>query len=386
MKKALVLCTGAFHTDGGIAAVNRLMIKAITDKGFSLDVFSLLEVDPTIDTRYLPPGAEVHYRGFAGHKIPFSLAAWRAIFLSSYAYVFVDHVNLASLLSPFTWLNRCKYVVWLCGIEVFPPNPDREGRLGLMGAWQRLAISEYTRQIVIDRFPKLPVDVCELALDPVRHPNISFQSPLSNSATPPITLEAVDGSTSDLADQVILHVGRMVLSNDRYKGQESLIRSFPLIRQQFPHAQLVLVGQGENMGQIRALAEALPAADQGGVFMPGLIADRLLDQIYRRCYVFAMPSIGEGFGLVYLEAMSRAKPCLGGKTEATPLVVREDVTGLLVDNPRSAEQVAQKLAWLLAHPQAARNMGQAGYELVQSNYLYSNFKQRFWHAVLPDLT
>jgi glycosyltransferase involved in cell wall biosynthesis len=79
--------------------------------------------------------------------------------------------------------------------------------------------------------------------------------------------------------------------------------------------------------------------------------------------------------------MSRGKPCLGGRINATPYVIRDGVTGLLVDDPRSAKQVAEKILWLMAHPQQARDMGRAGYELVRSYYLFPNFKQRFWQAL-----
>ncbi len=95
-----------------------------------------------------------------------------------------------------------------------------------------------------------------------------------------------------------------------------------------------------------------------------------------------MPSIGEGFGLVYLEAMMRAKACLGGRVDATPYVVRDGVTGLLVEDPKSPDQVAGALNWFLSHPDETHQMGLTGYELVNSYYLFPNFQERFWNAIL----
>jgi glycosyltransferase involved in cell wall biosynthesis len=382
MKKALLICTGAYHTDGGIAAVNRLTIKAIVDYGYPLDIFCLLEQDTTLDARYLPLGAQIQYRVFGGNKYWFTLAVWWTILHNSYAYVFVDHINLASMLSPLVWLKWCNYVVWLCGIEVFPPHPDREGRYGVMNAWKRLAISEFTRQNVADRFPNLSIKVCDLSLDPVRHTNY-LESAMSSSSTSDIVLQALDGSHIPLAERVILHVGRMT-SHQRYKGQESLIRAFPMIYRQDAGVQLVLVGQGDDMPRLKGISQTLPSEMQNHIFFPGYVPDDLLDLIYKKCYVFAMPSIGEGFGLVYLEAMMRGKPCLGGRVDATPCVVRDGLTGLLVENPKSSEQVAQALNWFLSHPEETHRMGLAGYDLVQSHYLFPHFQERFWNAIIGN--
>lgn len=381
INKCLLIITGAFHTDGGIAAVNRLTIKALADKGYPLDILSLIEKDASVDPRYLPQGAQVRWRGFAGNKVSFTLAVWREVLWNAYAHVFVDHVNLASILYPLAWLRRGRYIVWLCGIDVFPPRPDWQGRLGLRGARRGLAISEFTFQSVTSRFPDVDVKVCDLSLDPVRHASLTGpQAPASGGA---VSLQALDGSQSELGSGVILHVGRMV-PGERYKGQESLIRAFPLVCERHPHAQLVLAGQGSDMPRLKALAGSLSSAVQARIFFPGFVPDDLLDHIYRLSYVFAMPSIGEGFGLVYLEAMSRGKACLGGRVDATPYVIRDGVTGLLVDDPRSPQQVASALNWFISHPEETREMGQKGFELVQSYYLFPHFQERLWKAVLQE--
>jgi phosphatidylinositol alpha-1,6-mannosyltransferase len=374
----LIVITGAFHTDGGIAAVNRLMIKAIADKGYSIDIISLFEKNSALGSDYIPAEAVTHFQGFEGNKYLFTLAVWRAVLQYSYAYIFVDHINIASILFPFTWLRSTSYIVWLCGIEVFPPRPDLQGKLGLHGARKCLAISEFTYQSVTSRFPKLSVEVCDLSLDPVRHNVDESQEQKFDRS---ISLRAMDGSQSYLGSRVILHVGRMV-SGDRYKGQDSLIRAIPLIYDQFPDVQLVLAGQGDDMLRLKSMVKDLPTTLQARIFFPGYVPDDLLRRIYQGCYVFAMPSIGEGFGLVYLEAMVHAKACLGGNVDATPYMVRDGVTGLLVDDPRSHEQVASGLTWFLSHPNETQEMGQKAAELVRSYYLYPHFQQRFWKAVL----
>lgn len=377
--RCLMPVTGMFSSDGGIAAVNRLALYALSEAGWDVDVMALSEKASSADMQYVSHGA-VTYRTFGNNKLAFALAVWRALLQSRYDLVLTDHVNVASVLTLPRLVARVQYVVWLCGIEVFPPRPDLEGRLGLRHAWKRLAISEYTRSSVAVRFPDLAIQVCELALDPVRHNFVPIESELLSSRRR-VTIEAVDGSLQALGERVILHVGRMAVS-ERYKGQDVLLRAMPHVLSRHPDAQLVLVGRGDDRGRLLAMAHDLPAKARTQVFMPGQVDDELLSRLYDACYVFAMPSTGEGFGLVYLEAMSRGKPCLGGQVDATPFVVRDGTTGLLVKNPQSVEQVTDGLASLLSDPKGASRMGQAGYELVQSYYLIEHFRERFWQALL----
>jgi glycosyltransferase involved in cell wall biosynthesis len=375
MKKCLLLLTGAFDSDGGIAALNRLTIAALAER-YALELLVLAEREPKLDPRYLPDPSSVHARAFAGNKWKFVLSAWRALLIRNYDLVLVDHVNLASALAPWARLGLVKYAVWLCGMEVFPPRPDLEGRLGLQNASRRIAISAYTRQSVISRFPDLKIEICDLALDPARHVPLGSLEEEAEA----VELESMDGSRLRLNRRVILHVGRMS-TFERFKGQEILLDAFPLIHKKYPDAQLALAGKGDDLERLRGRALSLPNEFHSSIFMPGYVADDLLERLYRSCYLFAMPSLGEGFGLVYLEAMSRGKPCIGARADATPCVIRDRETGLLVDDPRSPEEVAGTILWLFDHPDEAKQMGRAGYELVRSHYLFPHFKERFWKAL-----
>jgi glycosyltransferase involved in cell wall biosynthesis len=194
-------------------------------------------------------------------------------------------------------------------------------------------------------------------------------------------MEAVDGSQQVLRERLILHVGRMAV-RERYKGQDVLLQAMPGLLQDHPDTQLVLAGRGDDRERLLAMARDLPAEAQRRIFMPGYVEDEILGQLYQACNLFAMPSHGEGFGLVYLEAMSRGKPCLGARVDAAPYVIRDGITGLLVENPLSVEQVTRGLHYLLSDPERGLRLGQAGYDLVQSHYLFEHFCERFYKALL----
>ncbi len=162
LRRSLMMVTGIFQSAGGLAAVNRLVIHALGKAGYQIDLYVLNEIDSEPDTRYIDP-AIVACRGFQGNKPAYALAVWWSVLKTRYDLIIVDHVNVASVLAPLSMLGIGHYVVWLCGVEVFPPRPDFEGRIGLKHAWRRLAISDFTRQSVQTGFSDLPIEVCELS-------------------------------------------------------------------------------------------------------------------------------------------------------------------------------------------------------------------------------
>ena len=245
-------------------------------------------------------------------------------------------------------------------------------RLALCHARKRLAISPTTRAQVLERFPDLSVDVCELALDP------KIACPPSATGRAPMRMHAASGLEKTLAAQVILCVGRM-WSNQRHKGQDALIAAMPEILKAFPAAQLVLAGSGDLLEELNNKAKKYGVADS--VFLPGFVSDDMLSQLYEQCFVFAMPSKGEGFGLVYLEAMNWSKPCIGGKLDAAKDVIVEGKTGILLDDPHNPPQIARAVVYLLSQPDTAKEMGAAGLQRVRDTFLFTHFCDRFHHAL-----
>jgi glycosyltransferase involved in cell wall biosynthesis len=370
-KSCLMAITGAFNVDGGMAVVNRLVIRALHERGYEVDVFALKETGgPECP---LSAHCRRHYT-FEDSKPAFVSSVYLAFAARRYSFAFVDLVNLAAAIAPVSTLGICRYLLWLHGREVFPPEPHLKGRIGLAHAWKLLASSEYTAQAVRSRFPELRIDTCDLALEPPDVPG----SPAEPSR--PIRLKAVEGMEHRLGQHVILCVGRMD-SVEKYKGQDCLLRAFPAVYERYPEAQLVLAGNGNDFARLEAIAGSLAPPVRSRIFMPGYVDDESLQELYRSCYVFAMPSGNEGFGLVYLEAMNHAKPCLAARAAGSPGVVQNETTGVLVDYPASPSEVSSALCRLLGDPERARALGQAGWEAVRKRHLFQHFSERFWHAL-----
>ena len=95
------------------------------------------------------------------------------------------------------------------------------------------------------------------------------------------------------------------------------------------------------------------------VLFTGFVPDEKLHAYYEHCDVFAMPSRGEGFGLVYLEAMAYGKPCIGSNVDAAKEVISDGETGYCVD-PDNIEELAERLFQLLIDSELRKKWGEQG--------------------------
>jgi glycosyltransferase involved in cell wall biosynthesis len=101
----------------------------------------------------------------------------------------------------------------------------------------------------------------------------------------------------------------------------------------------------------------------------------------RNCLCLVVPSEWyEGFGLVALEAYVARKPVIASRLGGLPYVVEEGKSGLLFEAGR-AEELAQKIQYLVDHPADAKRMGEHGRRLSETKYSpeqgYSNLMKIF---------
>ena len=85
-----------------------------------------------------------------------------------------------------------------------------------------------------------------------------------------------------------------------------------------PDAVLAIAGDGDDRPRLEARVAALGITR--AVRFLGRVDDDRLDELYRECRLFVMPSRDEGFGLVFLEAMRAGKPCIGGRGAASEII------------------------------------------------------------------
>ena len=175
---------------------------------------------------------------------------------------------------------------------------------------------------------------------------------------------------------VVVCVSRLVPR----KGQDMLIRAFPDIRRRISGAALVIVGGGPHADALHRLAAESGVADDV-VFTSGVPGEELPAH-YAMADVFAMPCRTrgrgldvEGLGIVFLEASAAGVPVVAGNSGGAPETVVDGETGRVVDG-RSVGQIAEAIADLLADPQSARRMGEAGRRWIMRDWNWDTHTAR----------
>jgi phosphatidylinositol alpha-1,6-mannosyltransferase len=344
---------------GGVQRAGRHLAAVLTEfaasRGMQCRLFSLND-SPELH-RMSVGDREFVFTGSDRGKTRLAATALRAARRQA-KLVVAAHLNLA----PVTQTMRLaaphlKTIVCTHGIEVWEPlAPIR--RRSLRAANLVLAPSQSTAEHVATQQKVKPerIRVIPWALDP------SFEEILPVAKKTPPPAEFPKG-------RVILSVGRW-LSDERYKGMDTLITCLPRLLMRCPEVQLALVGEGDDREWLEHLAE------KNGVrskvhFLSGLSYTELASS-YAACEVFALPSRAEGFGLVYLEAMACAKPCIGGAHGGAPEVILDGVTGYLVQHG-DTNQLAVSLDTLLSDPVLARDMGARGAQRVEHEFRFNVF-------------
>jgi phosphatidylinositol alpha-1,6-mannosyltransferase len=167
-------------------------------------------------------------------------------------------------------------------------------------------------------------------------------------------------------------VGRLA-AGERYKGHEQLIRAWRGVVDRVPGARLVVAGDGDDAPRLKRLAVEAGVGDL--VRFTGFLTRPELEDAYARAAMFALPSRGEGFGLVYLEAMAHGLACLGSTHDAASEVIANGETGALVD-PGESDALGRTIADLLESPAQRRAMGEAGRRRVDQLFRYERFRRR----------
>ncbi len=185
---------------------------------------------------------------------------------------------------------------------------------------------------------------------------------------------AGDGEWGD--EGFALIVGRMD-SSERYKGHDVLLDVWPKILAEAPHAKLVIVGGGDDRSRLIAKAKALGVSC--AVRFTGTLPDEELDRLYYRCSFFVMPSVNEGFGLVFLEAMRAAKACIGGVGAASEIIEHE-TTGYVVD-PSDVAAISRPVSELFNRPERRAEMGARGRKRFERHFTSAHFRERLQSAL-----
>jgi glycosyltransferase involved in cell wall biosynthesis len=158
----------------------------------------------------------------------------------------------------------------------------------------------------------------------------------------------------------LLCVGRLI----PIKGHIVLLRAFAAAKREVPALELEIAGRGPLEPALRALAKELGVADS--VRFLGYVSP--IQGAIERAAIVVVPSMGEGFGMVALEAMERARPVIAAEIGGLGELVRHGETGLLVP-PGESEPFAEAIVALSGDLGRAAEMGAAGRRRALADFL-----------------
>jgi phosphatidyl-myo-inositol dimannoside synthase len=358
---------------GGVQEAGRLTAAALfqtaRERAGSTDFLSLN--DPP-GLHRLTTAPEVMLRGYGRAKVRFILSGVgraRVVAGADHCIALAAHPNLAV---PLTWMRRAaprlRTIVMAHGIEVWKPLPHFRRR-ALAAADMVLAPSRYTAQRL--------ADVQGIAPEKIRRLPWPLNPAFLRFADAPASLPLPPGFP---AGQVILTVGRWAAS-ERYKGADELIGAIAPLSKDFPGIHLVAVGGGDDLPRLRKWAADLGISSRVH-FMEGLTREQTA-ACYARSDVFALPSTGEGFGLVFLEAMAFSKPIVAAAAGGATDVVEDDVNGFLAQ-PGDPESLRQILERLLRDESLRARLGACGADTVRHKYRFEGFQSAL-ERILGDI-
>jgi len=299
--------------------------------------------------------------GYGGSKFQFLRAALRVASRNP-DLVIALHPHLAPIVSAMRLRNRkFRSIVFTHGVEVWQPLGSLRGG-ALRNADLVIGPSTDTVQHLIheQHIPQTNVLRLPWGLDPGFEARVATASP----TTPPAGFP--------LNARNILSVGRWN-SAEKYKGADTLISALPQVLKTTPAASLVLIGNGDDRPRLEQLARDLGVSDCAH-FLFDLTPEELF-ACYANCEIFALPSRGEGFGLVFLEAMAHAKPVIGGAHGGIPDIIEDGVTGCLVPHG-DIERLTQTLETLLNNPSQAMEMGMRGKNRIAQVFSFAQFESQ----------
>ena len=157
----------------------------------------------------------------------------------------------------------------------------------------------------------------------------------------------------------ILSVARMYPR----KRLEDLLHAAVIVRARIPQAQIRIVGEGPESARLRLLHRELGLGDT--VVLLGEVSRSRLAVEYTIAHCFCLPTVQEGFGLVFAEAMAAGLPVVACRAAAVPEIVEDGRTGLLVGERNPAE-LAHALGTLLVNENLRTEFGLAATRRIEA--------------------
>jgi len=361
-KTVLAFVSDAYGGRGGIAKFNRDLLWALCAAPTVRQITALPRLME--NTQEALPNKLRWLTSGLGGKIRFTRAVLGVLPGNAKTdVVLCCHVNLL----PLAWLaarmRRAPLWCVIHGIDAWQPHNSALVNRLLRQVDGVIAVSDTTRK----RFS---------AWSGVSEENIHI---LPNCYDPALFYPALKNeplaSRYNLRDKtVLLTVGRLS-SSEKYKGFDEVIELLPELSRENSRIVYLVVGEGDDRPRLEEKARALGVADK--VIFAGYVEEAEKADHYRLADVYVMPSRGEGFGIVFLEALACGVPAIGSKLDGSREALADGRLGLLVD-PTNPEEIREAI-------RAALKAGTGNPPEGLPEFSLCGFKEKAW-KILDKVT
>jgi phosphatidyl-myo-inositol dimannoside synthase len=318
--RLLALLPDAYGGRGGIAKFNRDLLAALAAYPDVSEVVALPRVIPE------PPGEVPAGITFvpeaAGSKVRFVREMFRRLGVRPrFDGVVCGHLNLLPLAALAARWAGAPLIMTAHGIEAWQAPRKRAAavlaRLSARAVTAAVCVSAFTRERLLSWLPLDPAAVHVI-------PNCIDPAPFGPGPKRPELLAryGLEGRT------VLLTLGRLSTA-ERYKGFDETIEATSALLAEIPDLAYLICGDGDDQARLEAKVQTLGLADR--VVFAGYVPEAEKADHYRLADAFVMPGRGEGFGIVYLEALACGIPVVASSADASREAVLDGGLGAVVD-------------------------------------------------------
>lgn len=310
--KILALVTDAYGTSGGIGQYNRDLLDALAQSETVGEVV-VLPRHGQAGSAIMP--AKVRQEPARRDRTAWSTRAVALAWRWRPDVIFCGHINAAPLAGLLARVLSRPLWVQVHGIEAWDER-QAAVRRAIESATLVTSVSRYTRQRLLGW--------CNVAPEHVR---VLPNTVAADYAPRPRRADLVARYGLE-GRKLVMTVGRLAAA-ERYKGHDRVIAALPEVAQQVPEAAYLIVGAGDDQSRLEAVAKERGVERR--VLFAGAVAASELADTYALGDVFAMPSTGEGFGIVFLEAAMMGLPVVGGTRDGSLDALADGRIGRAID-------------------------------------------------------
>ncbi|TCN14068.1 glycosyltransferase involved in cell wall biosynthesis [Bacillus sp. BK006] len=359
--KFLVILPDAYGSKGGIAKFNRDLLESLCSYPNCEQVVALPRVMPE-EMGNIPSKLKYITDGLNG-KVSYIFCLIKTLLKNNdFDLIIYGHVNLTPLHSLISKFIQAPSILITHGIDVWEPISKKSVVKNLKKINYFISVSDLTRNRFLKWAPFTKQESYIL-------PN-SFEP--GKFSTGPKNEELM--SKHNLKNKKVLMTLGRLFSKERYKGFDEVIEVLPLVTKKYPNVVYMIVGDGPDRNRLENKVKNIGV--ENCVIFVGEIEENVKADYYRLADLFLMPSRGEGFGIVLLEALASGVPVIASQLDGSREALREGLLGKLVD-PRDTYELVETV---LEELEAPSKVNTAGLEF----FSFSNFQKRF-HGILEDI-